>query len=377
MSSPGAAVFDPQTWMALPFHFWTVVFGVLGAIVGSFLNVCIHRMPRDESLVRPPSRCPHCGTRISWRHNLPIISWLALRGKCAACGARISPRYAVVEALTAAVFAGLWTLYGNVGWATALSLCAFAAGLIVATFIDLEHLIIPDEITLGGAVVGILLSGVVPGIHGFEYAWPSLKASVIGAVAGAGIVFAMLELGKLLLGRQRFELPAGARLTFTESELRLSDRALPYDEVFNRASDALVFHASRLELVDRCYWNATVQLRLRAGQLRIGDEELNPEDILWMEAITDEVTVPREAMGFGDVKFMGMIGAFTGWQGVLFALMGSSIAGLFVNVGLIAAGRREWSARIPYGPYLAAAALAWVLGGRDWFLNWWMPPELP
>lgn len=366
----GAAIFRAESWAALPFSFWTVVFGVLGAIVGSFLNVCIHRMPREESLVTPPSRCPECGTRIAWRHNLPILSWLLLRGRCAYCGVRISARYVGVEALTAAVFAWIWIRHGPTGPLVALALCLFAASLIVATFIDIAHLIIPDEITVGGAVAGVVLSVLVPGIHGAAYVWPALKASLMGAVVGAGAVLAILELGKLLLGRQRFQIPERGVLQFTESELHLPDRVLPYEDVFCRASDTLVFQARRLELVDRCYRDVPVRLRLRAGQLQVGEEQLDPSTVCWMRAETSEVVVPREAMGFGDVKFMAAIGAFTGWTGVLFALMGSSVVAVAVSALLTVAGRREWSARIPYGPYLAAAAMAWILGAGAWFTRW-------
>ncbi len=373
----GAAVFEARTWAELPFHFWTLTFLLLGAVVGSFLNVCIHRMPRGESLVRPGSHCPHCGAAIRWNQNIPIVSWLRLRGRCGSCAAPISPRYVAVEALTGLCFALLWWTYGQAGMVVALSFCVFVAGLIVATFIDLEHLIIPDEITLGGAAVGIVLAVIAPGIHQQQYVWPALRSAGIGAIAGAGIVFGMLELGKVLFGRQRVRLPAGARLVFTETDLHLPESVLPYEEIFYRVSDALTFQASRLELVDRCYRDVTVQLRLRANVLRIGEEEVEASSVLWMEGLTDQVTVPREAMGFGDVKFMAAIGAFTGWQGVLFSLLGSSVAGLLINVGLIAVGRRHWSTRIPYGPYLAAAALFWVLGGRGWFGSWFGLPPFP
>lgn len=371
-----AAIFDPEAWRAVPFGFWTVWAFILGAMTGSFLNVCIHRMPRELSLIHPPSHCPHCGNRIRWRHNIPILSWLVLGGRCAYCRAAIPIRYLLVEALTGAVFSALWVQHGHAGVWVALAFAVFSAGLIAATFIDIGHLIIPDSITLGGTAVGIALAAVVPGIHGEAYTWPSLKAALIGAATGAGVVLGILELGKLLLGRQRFQIPEDAPLVFTEDSIHLPDRVLAYEEVFYRTSDTLTFHAARLELIDRSYWNATVRLRLRAGVLKIGDEELDPATVPWMAAITDQVTVPREAMGLGDVKFMAAIGAFTGWPGVVFALLGSSVAALVISLVLTLIGRREWSARIPYGPYLAAAALAWVLGAREWFLPWLLPPGL-
>ena len=373
MNFPAAAVFDLEMWRGLPFHFWTGVFFVLGAMVGSFLNVCIHRMPLDQSIVTPPSHCPGCGRSIRWYQNIPIFSWLALRGRCAGCGIRISPRYILVEALTGSLFAILWVQHGPVSAMGAMAWTVFAAGLIVATFIDLEHLIIPDEITLGGTAVGVVFSVIAPAIQGQTYVWPAVKSSLIGLAVGAGVVLAILELGKLLFGRQRVPLAEGARMVFTETELHLPDRVLPYEEVFFRASDTLTFHASRLELPDRCYQSVPVRLRLRAGLLQIGDEELDASTVGWMEAVADQVTVPREAMGWGDVKFMAAIGAFTGWQGVMFTLMGSSVAGLLVNLCLIAMRRRQWSAQIPYGPYLALAALVWALGGHAWWAHWFFP----
>ncbi|MGE4179941.1 MAG: A24 family peptidase [Limisphaerales bacterium] len=373
MNAIAAAVFDAETWTSLPFPFWTGVFFVLGSMVGSFLNVCIHRMPRGESVVTPPSHCPGCGKAIRAWQNIPILSWIALKGRCAGCGVRISPRYVLVEALTGTLFALLWVQHGRVSVAGVFALAVFTAGLIAATFIDLEHLIIPDEITLGGTLVGVAFSVIAPSIQSETYVWPALKASLIGLAVGAGVVFAILELGKLLFGRQRVVLPEGARMVFTETELHLPDRILPYEEVFFRASDTLVFHASRLELADRCYQSVLVRLRLRAGLLLIGDEEIEASSVTWMEAVADQVTVPREAMGWGDVKFMAAIGAFTGWQGVMFTLLGSSVAGLLVNLGLISMRRREWSAQIPFGPYLALAALVWALGGRDWWMAWFFP----
>src|ERR1041385_2418570 len=156
---------DRSLWAGVPFHFWTVVFFIFGSMVGSFLNVCIHRMPLEQSIIRPPSHCPHCKYSIPWFLNIPLITWLSLRGKCANCGAPISIRYFLVELLTGLAFLACWLFYGRQAPAVALAYSIVMGGLIVATFIDLAHFIIPDEITIGGMVLGILSSFAVPALH--------------------------------------------------------------------------------------------------------------------------------------------------------------------------------------------------------------------
>src|SRR5512141_1443370 len=127
--------FDTQTWAAVPFHFWSVVFFILGTMVGSFLNVCIHRLPLGQSIVSPPSHCPHCRYSIPWYLNMPLITWLYLRGKCRNCGAPISPRYFLVELLTGLLFLASWLRFGSASVWLALIFCIFLSALIVATFI--------------------------------------------------------------------------------------------------------------------------------------------------------------------------------------------------------------------------------------------------
>jgi leader peptidase (prepilin peptidase)/N-methyltransferase len=117
-----------------------------------------------------------------------------------------------------------------------------------------------------------------------------------------------------------------------------------------------------LELVDRSYRD--VKLRLSPDRLKIGDEEINPETVPHAEAVCTELVLPREAMGLGDVKFMAGIGAFLGWQGALFSLMASSVIGSVVGLALILMRKREWSSRMPYGPYIALAAVIWMFGGK-------------
>jgi leader peptidase (prepilin peptidase)/N-methyltransferase len=351
------AIFSAHTWSAVPFHFWSACFFVLGCIVGSFLNVCIHRMPLGMSIITPPSHCPNCKYSIPWYLNIPLVTWLALRGRCKNCGDPISPRYFLVELLTGVAFLGCWLKFGDPvhtlnSMPVALVFAVFLSGLIVATFIDFEHFIIPDEITFGGIAVGLLVSLVLPQLQDAPSHGASILQSFIGAVAGAAIVYAILRLGKLLFGRHRLKLAGQTKIIFSETSVVLPDKEIPYDELFYRKSDAIVLRAQTVELVDRSYKDVTV--RLSPKTLDIGGERMSPDDVPFMECVSAEIVLPREAMGL---------------QGVVFSLMISSMIGAGVGLGLILMKRREFSSRMPYGPYIALAAVVWVFIGKKYFLE--------
>jgi leader peptidase (prepilin peptidase)/N-methyltransferase len=256
----------------------TVLTFLVGACVGSFLNVCIHRIPREESVVRPRSRCPHCGTTIAWYDNIPLLSFMLLRGKCRHCGGPIAPRYFLVEALTASLFLWIWNDYGldprtPVYW-------LMVSGLMLGMFVDFSHMIIPDRVSLGGIAAGITLSLLVPSLHHGVSALDAVLASLLGAAVGVSLLLIVAWLGK---------------------------------KAFK-----------------------------------------------------------KDAMGLGDVKLLGAIGAFLGWQGVIFTVMLSSFLGSAVGLSLIAMKHKEWQSRIPYGPYLAIGAVVWILGGYhawDWYVE--------
>ena len=361
-------ILDRGIWATVPFEFWALVFFAFGCNVGSFLNVCIYRMPLGLSVVSPPSHCPHCKYSIPWFLNVPLLTWLMLRGKCKNCGAPISVRYFLVELLTGLTFLACWVKFGARpptlhSAALALVICILLAGFIVATFIDLEHFIIPDEITFGGMGVGFLCSFLLPALHGTTSMAESLKQSLIGIAVGAGVVYAIVRLGKLMFGRQRLTLPAESKIIFSETAVHLPDGDVAYEELFYRQSDVIKMQARTVELVDRCYRDVAV--RLSPTRLQIGDDEFNPEQVPHMEAVSGEIVLPREAMGLGDVKFMGAIGAFLGWQATIFSLMVSSFIGACVGIALIVMRKREWSSRLPYGPYIAAAAVIWIFWGRQ------------
>jgi leader peptidase (prepilin peptidase)/N-methyltransferase len=159
-----------------------LAFAVAGLVVGSFLNVCIHRVPRRESLVWPASHCTTCNRALSWYENVPVVSWLVLRGRCRTCRAAISTTYPLVEFTTAVVFAGGVAVYGL----TPLLLVrlAFASALIVLFMIDLQHQILPNSITLPGIVAGFAASWFLP---------PGWMSSLIGIAAGGGVLYAIAE----------------------------------------------------------------------------------------------------------------------------------------------------------------------------------------
>jgi prepilin signal peptidase PulO-like enzyme (type II secretory pathway) len=331
--------------------------------------------------------------------------------------------------------------------------CLLFSLFIVASFIDFEYYIIPDEITLGGLAAGFLCSFAVPSIQHATSSTDALLRSLGGIILGSGLVYLILRGGKVLFGRQRFSLPADTTVTFTETVLKLPDRDVPYEELFYRKSDAILFRAKKLELFLAKSHHATsdlnpptassppskdiiptnppdespeetaprpdatglvqpaatgpgatlasesappphtgpgpaeipksdasqhadhtfdeVLVRLTPHELCVGETIFKPDEVTRMIAVAEEMVLPREAMGLGDVKFMASIGAFLGAPAVLFSLLLSAMIGSLVGVTLIVLRRREWSSRLPYGPYLALAAMIWVFGSIR-LHNWWV-----
>lgn len=253
---------------------WTVISAFVflaGLCIGSFLNVCIWRIPRGESIAWPGSHCPKCGHPLGVLDNIPLLSWLCLRGKCRYCKAPITPRYFLVELLTGTLFFLLWWVRGCT-WTTPIFIF-YTCALLVGAFIDIEHLILPDRITLGGMVVGVALSVAWPPVQGEFERLPALWSSLIGLALGYGL--------------------------------------------------------------------------------------------LWLVAVLGKAALKREAMGMGDWKLLGAIGACLGWKAVLFTVLVSSLTGTLTGFSFILLGKKEWQSRIPYGPHLALAAVAWMLCGPE------------
>ena len=236
---------------------------LFGTIIGSFLNVCIYRIPQGQSLLHPGSHCPNCGVTVRWYQNVPLLSFVFLGGRCINCKVPISVRYPIVEGLTGLLFALVFHHFG--AHPATLIYWIFVAALVAITFIDLDHQIIPDVISIPGILAGFSCSFFLP--------WMSWTDSVFGILLGGGS--------------------------------------------------------------------------------------------LYLVAVGYELITKNEGMGGGDIKLLAMIGAFMGWKAVLPIVFLSSLLGCLVGIPVMLIQKADRKLAIPFGPFLASAAIIFLLfGGR-------------
>jgi leader peptidase (prepilin peptidase)/N-methyltransferase len=175
---------------------------VVGACIGSFLNVCVYRIPLNRSIVSPPSHCAACGAPIPWYNNLPIISWLVLRGRAACCGTRIDLRYWLVEVGMAFLFLALWLKYGETDPVAGVLYAIMISGLTAGCLIDLDHYIIPDRFTLGGCVAGFVACAIHPALMGQKTPLLGFSWSLTGAIVGALTLLTVAWLGTMIFKKE-------------------------------------------------------------------------------------------------------------------------------------------------------------------------------
>jgi len=299
-----------------------LVFFALGAIIGSFLNVCIYRMPREKSIVTPGSSCPHCDTPIRFYENIPLVSYLLLRGRCTSCGGSISARYFGVELLTALLFL---ILFRALGLSFDLFVfLIFASVLIVLSFIDFEFRIIPDVLSLGGLVAGLVLAF----FRGPTV--PSQAGSVLVTLMIAGL---LLTVALLFVWRRDFE-----------------SRLLEY----LASLGGLLVGLTLLPFSGPSFtWWGDALPGILVGQ-----------GVLRAIAFAYELVRKQEGMGGGDIKLLAMIGAFCGMKGVIFSLVSGSLLGSLVGIPLMIVKRADAKYALPFGPFLSFGALLFVLAGN-------------
>ena len=175
---------------------------VVGACIGSFLNVCVYRIPLNRSVVSPGSHCAACGAPIAWYNNLPIISWLVLKGRAACCGTRIDMRYCLVEAGMAFLYLALWLKFSETDPIAGFLYAVMISGLAAACLIDLDHYIIPDRFSLGGCVAGFIACTIHPALMGQTTALHGFSWSLASAIVGALTLLAVAWLGTILFKKE-------------------------------------------------------------------------------------------------------------------------------------------------------------------------------
>jgi len=343
---------------------------VLGAVVGSFLNVCIYRWPVDLSINRPRrSFCPNCKQPIPWHHNLPLISWLTLRGRCANCSTKISFRYFAVELVTAFLLLAIWQSFP---WQVAIAYWIFVSFLIIGTFIDFEHFIIPDRVTIGGTVAGVACSLLVPALMQTDSRMAAGVRALLAAALGYVILWIVLEAGKIAFGRKRIQFQAPTPFMWTkrgdDADFVVGTEESLWSEYFAREKDRLLLLCDEVRIDN--YDHGSVTLTFRYDRVNVDGRELRLGDITHIAGVTRELVIPREAMGRGDLKFLAAIGAFLGWRAVLFSLFAGSLLGSVIGLVTLAVGKPVWSAKLPFGPYLALGALTWMFFGEV-VLRWY------
>jgi leader peptidase (prepilin peptidase) / N-methyltransferase len=276
----------------------------------------------------------------------------------------------LVELLTGLLFALSAEL---IAFPETVAIWILVSFLIVATFVDIEFFIIPNVVTKGGIVVGLLLSILLPRLHGTSSRWEALAASAIGVAVGMAILYVISELGKLAFGRFkiRFEKPVAFSFEYLEPDdarLVIDDQEFLWSEYFFRKSDRAKIRTATVKIEGRDY--REVELIFSHDRVTVGPMTFSLEHFRDVRGEAVEAEFPREAMGLGDVKLIGAIGAFVGWQGVVFTIPAAAVIG--AAYGLIASliGKREWSAKIPFGPYLAGGALLWLFAGLH-ILAWY------
>lgn len=359
----------------------------VGAGIGSFLNVVIYRVPLGISVNKPRrSFCPTCKKQIPFWLNIPLFSWLALRGKCADCDAKISFRYFAVELLVGLLFYIIFKSYGGPWEATVewgprvLGLWVFVSLLVAGSFIDIEHLILPLRITLGGTVAGLLFSMWAPSLVGESVWYRGLMISAMSGAIGLGGLWMVVELGKLAFGRLKFDFEEPVPWSVTQPDeneppvVKVGDETHQWVDLFGRNSDRLLIDCTEVTVNDRSWKGVKTELWMEQFKVHDGKgvEVLPLEDVKVLKGETSKIVIPREAMGFGDVLLLMMIGSFIGWQAVLFTILAASVIGTLVAVVQRVFGGESWGARIPFGPYLALGALLWIFVGPlcvHWYLE--------
>lgn len=357
----------PLIYPPLDHWVWIIPAVMIGGCIGSFLNVVIYRVPLGMSVNNPNrSFCPICKNQLTLLQNLPLVSWLCLRGKCAHCSAPIPFRYFAVEILTAVLFGWVWYMFPP---EVVVFLWVLMSLLVAITYIDAEHLIIPTNLTWAGSVIGLIACSVYPQLSamaGYQFTWQEgLISGGIGWAVGFVGLWLVVELGKKAFGKRAMKFDSEVEWCLREPEgdqdpicFVIDGEEIAWWNIFARKTDHLIVDATSV-LVDDEETGAG-QLIIRETRIELADgRQFELEKMVSLRGRANSLVIPREAMGMGDVHLLAMIGAFFGWTGVFLSLFGAS---LFAIVAALI-GRIGFGKQLPFGPFIAMGAVAWMFGG--------------
>lgn len=341
-------------------------FGLFGACVGSFLNVVIYRMPRGLSVNEPRrSFCPQCKAPIPWYLNLPVLSYLMLRGRTACCGRHYTARYCVVELVCALLFAAIAWYFCTDDIITQVLLCVWVAAMLACFCIDWEQMVVLPSLTLIAAAAGVGVSLLSPWFSG-EGIEPlqGLMSSLSGAFGGF-LLFRLVALaGKFFFGRrqQAFDAPQEWLLRQAadgeDVELLVGGERLLWSDLFMESSNRFTLLAG----TESSHESGAGELVFTVDSLTLPDgTKLSLEEHDELRGTCRGYAARKEAMGSGDAWLALAIGALCGWQGVVFALVGGS----FIGIGAAVVARIGRGTPMPFGPALIAAACIWLFWGTE------------
>jgi leader peptidase (prepilin peptidase) / N-methyltransferase len=369
--------------------FWLISFSLLGLCVGSFLNVVIWRMPRGESIVFPGSHCPGCGRAVRWYDNIPILSWLYLRGKCRFCKGPISPRYLLVEATTGLLLGGLYACYYilevrsgvgafNDSWLMFLSHAALLCGLLACAAVDIDHWIVPLEICWFVSLFGIVAATAMPPSEELlPRVGPVMGAAGVAMMIGIGIGLLLLRWGLIRPSFIDADDKAITAETNDDSPGRITSVAADGQGDVNPRIEVLhevLFLLPAILLGCGVWALAAFVPAVNDMLLKLADREavggfakhlsgfeaalvgyLAGGGLIWAIRILGTLGFGKEAMGLGDAHLLAAVGAVAGYLTPTLTFFAAPLLGLAWALWLFTSRKQR---ELPYGPWLAVAAVA-------------------
>ena len=345
----------------LPLPYLALLVFVFGLMIGSFLNVVIYRLPLGKSIVYPGSHCPKCNNPVKPRDNVPVLSYLILRGRCRFCKIKISPIYPIVEFMVGLLFLSLLLIKGPV--TSTLTDIAFAASIVALIFIDAGHQILPNAIVYPGLVLAMATRALLPNLDGVFWSKVSLSETNAAYVAGAIVALS----APLLLG-----------FDFADWKL-MGHKFVDEDEKDDDVADQKSY-----------LFPATIVLGVVMGVvvMILGLKHRLPPDAVdsligaiagaivgagffWLMRVGYYIAKGREGMGLGDAKMMAFVGAYFGWRLVFFTTFVGALLGSVIGVIYLRMSNKSNREPLPFGVFLGAASLIALFAGHE-IISWWV-----